>query len=202
MLSLVQVNRFLSIVLGGLVLLCATVSRAEETSVELESIQVPEGCLVEQVAASPLVKYPMLGTLDDTGRLFVCESAGLNLDAEQLLEKLPNSVRMLEDTDGDGRMDRSEGFADQVSWPTSVCCYRGGIFVLAPQYLYYFKDTDGDNRADVREVVLSGFGRDNVQSVTNGLQWGIDNRIYFAAGRNPKELLHRKQPLFLRFDSA
>ena len=108
MLSLVQVNRFLSIVLGGLVLLCATVSRAEETSVELESIQVPEGFLVEQVAASPLVKYPMLGTLDDTGRLFVCESAGLNLDAEQLLEKLPNSVRMLEDTDGDGVADRRD----------------------------------------------------------------------------------------------
>ena len=100
-LSLVQVNRFSSIVLGGLVLLCATVARSEETSVELESIQVPEGFLIEQVAASPLVKYPMLGTLDDTGRLFVCESAGLNLDAEQLLEQLPNSVRMLEDTDGE-----------------------------------------------------------------------------------------------------
>ena len=53
------------------------------------------------------------------------------------------------------------------------------------------KDTDNDGRADIQEVVLSGFGRDNVQSVANGLVWGLDNKIYFAAGRNPKDIQHR-----------
>ena len=100
-------------------------------------------------------------------------------------------VVVLEDTDGDGRMDSSVIYADKISWPTSVCCYNGGIFVLAPQYLYYLKDTDGDNKADVREIVLSGFGRDNVQALANGLHWGLDNKITFSAGRNPKKLLHR-----------
>ena len=75
-----------------------------------------------------------------------------------------------EDADGDGRMDKSTVFADTLSWPTSVRCYNGGVFVIAPQHLYYLKDTDGDRKADLREVILSGFGRDNVQSVTNGLQ--------------------------------
>ena len=103
-------------------------------------------------------------------------------------------------------MDRSVVYADKVSWPTSVCCYNGGIFVLAPEHLYYFKDTDGDLKADVREVVLSGFGRGNVQALANSLHWGLDNRITFSAGRNPKNLLHRGKPLFsvgsndLRFD--
>jgi len=80
------------------------------------------------------------------------------------------------------------------------------VLNVSPAHIEYFKDTDADDKADVREVILSGFGRDNVQSVTNGLLWGLDNKIYFAAGRNPKQLTHRGKPLpavsgvDLRFD--
>ncbi|MBP88518.1 MAG: dehydrogenase [Planctomycetaceae bacterium] len=169
----------------------------------VKSFRLAKGFELELVAAEPLLGDPVDACFDEFGRMFVAEMHGYPFSQEPTKlnpagggKKDAGIIRMLEDTDGDGRMDKSVVFADRISWPTSVCCYNGGIFVIAPQYLYYFKDTDGDGKADVREVVLSGFGRDNVQSVTNGLKWDLDNRIYFAAGRNPKTLLHRGKPLF------
>ena len=168
---------------------------------------------LELVASEPLVSDPVDACFDELGRMYVAEMHGYPFSQEPTRlnpagggKKDAGIIRLLEDTDGDGTMDNSTVFADKLSWPTSVRCYNGGVFVIAPQHLYYLKDTDGDRKADVREVILTGFGRDNVQSVTNGLQWGLDNKIYFAAGRNPKQLLHRGNPLFpvsgidLRFD--
>ncbi len=179
----------------------------------LSTFKLAKGFSLELVAAEPHVGDPVDACFDEFGRMFVAEMHGYpfsheptKLNPEGGGKKDAGIIRMLQDTDGDGRMDKSVVFADKISWPTSVCCYNGGVFVIAPEYLYYFKDTDGDDIADVREVVLSGFGRGNVQSVTNGLKWDLDNRIYFAAGRNPKELVHRDEPLTagngsdLRFD--
>ena len=179
----------------------------------LSTFKVADGFQLELVAAEPLVSDPVAACFDEYGRMFVAEMHGYPFSQEptQLNPeggglKDAGIIRMLEDTDGDGTMDRSTVYADKLSWPTSVVPYNGGIFVMAPKYLYYLKDTNGDNKADVREVLLEGFGRNNVQSVANGLIWGLDNRIYFAAGRNPKNLTHRGEPLFpvsgvdLRFD--
>ena len=168
---------------------------------------------LELVASEPMVSDPVDACFDELGRMYVAEMHGYPFSQEPTKlnpagggKKDAGIIRLLEDTDGDGRMDRSTVFADKLSWPTSVQCYTRGVFVIAPQHLYYLKDTDGDRKADVREVILTGFGRDNVQSVANGLQWGLDNKIYFAAGRNPQQLLRRGKPLFpvsgidLRFD--
>ena len=158
---------------------------------------------LELVAGEPLVGDPVDACFDEYGRMYVAEMHGYPFSQEPTRlypsgggKQDAGIIRLLEDTDGDGRMDKSHVFADKISWPTSVTPYNGGVFVLAPSYLYYFKDTDGDHKADVREVILSGFGRDNVQAITNGLRWGLDNRIVFAAGRNPKKLQHRGKPLF------
>ncbi len=83
-----------------------------------------------------------------------------------------------------------------MTWPTSVCCYKGGVFVLAPPDLWYLKDTDGDGVADVRKIVLSGFRRDNVQAVANSLKWSLDNRIVFAGGRNGGDLVRDGKTVF------
>ena len=172
-----------------------------EADKALSTFRLARGFSLELVAAEPHVGDPVDACFDEFGRMFVAEMHGYPFSHEPTRlnpdgggKKDAGIIRMLQDTNGDGRMDKSVVFADGISWPTSVCCYNGGVFVIAPQYLYYFKDTDGDDVADVREVVLSGFGRDNVQSVTNGLKWDLDNRIYFAAGRNPKKLLHRGKP--------
>lgn len=184
-----------------------------EADEALKTFRLAAGFQLEVVATEPLVSDPVAACFDEFGRMFVAEMHGYPFSQEPTRlnpsgggKKDAGIIRLLEDTNGDGRMDSSVVFADQLSWPTSVCCYNGGIFVLAPQHLYYLKDTDGDNKADVREIVLSGFGRDNVQALTNGLHWGLDNTITFSAGRNPKKLLHRGKPMIavgssdLRFD--
>lgn len=181
----------------------------------LATFRLAAGFQLEVVATEPLVSDPVAACFDEFGRMFVAEMHGYPFSHEPTKLnpaggglKDAGIIRLLEDTDGDGRMDRSVIYADKLNWPTSVCCYNGGIFVLAPEHLYYLKDTDGDLKADVREIVLTGFGRDNVQALANSLHWGLDNRITFSAGRNPKKLVHRGKPLFdvgsndLRFDPA
>lgn len=179
----------------------------------LGSFELANGFSLEIVASEPLVSDPVDACFDEHGRMFVAEMHGYPFSQEPTRLNpdgggLENAgiIRLLTDTNGDGKMDKSQIYADGISWPTSVCCYNGGVFVVAPQYLYYLKDTDGDGHADIKQIVLQGFGRDNVQSVANGLVWGLDNKIYFAAGRNPKDISHRGDDFFdvgsvdLRFD--
>jgi putative membrane-bound dehydrogenase-like protein len=184
-----------------------------EPKAALKTFQLAKGFKLELVAAEPLVGDPVDACFDENGRLYVAEMHGYPFSQEPTRLnpkggglKDAGIIRLLEDTDGDGRFDKSTVFAKGISWPVSVCCYNGGVFVLAPKYLYYFKDTDGDGKADVKEVILEGFGRGNVQAMANNLKWGLDNRIYFAAGRNRANLKHRGKPLFsasgrdVRFD--
>jgi len=179
----------------------------------VDTFQLARDFKLEIVAAEPLVSDPIDACFDEQGRMFVAEMHGYPFSQEPNRlnpagggKKDAGIIRMLEDTNGDGSMDKSTVFADLISWPTSVCCFNGGVFVMAPGNLYYFKDTIGDGKADVREVVLSGFGRGNVQAIANGLKWRLDNKIYLATATNPKELMHRDKPLFtlsgfdLRFD--
>jgi putative membrane-bound dehydrogenase-like protein len=156
-----------------------------------KTFALQHGFRLELFAAEPQVASPVDACFDENGRMYVAEMRDYPFSWEPTKlnpagggKKDAGVVRLLEDTDGDGKADRSVIFADKLTWPTSVCCYRGGVFVLAPPHLHYFKDTDGDGRADVHQIVLSGFGRDNVQAVANNLKWSLDNRIVFAAGRN------------------
>ena len=127
-----------------------------------ETFKQARGFQAELVAGEPLVGDPVDACFDEFGRMYVAEMHGYPFSQEPTKlnpngggKKDAGIIRLLEDTDGDGRMDRSVVFADKISWPTSVTPYNGGVFVLAPEHLYYFKDTDGDQKADVREVVLS-----------------------------------------------
>src|SRR4029079_13972500 len=167
----------------------------------------------ELAASEPEVCDPVDACFDENGRMYVAEMRGYPYSHEPT-ELNPKGggkkdvckIRLLEDTDGDGRFDRSSLFVEGISWPTSVCCYRGGVFVIACPYIYYFKDTNGDGVADVREIVYSGFSRSNVQGLANNLKWALDNHISLAAGRNAVRLTNRGKPLMslggrdLRFD--
>jgi putative membrane-bound dehydrogenase-like protein len=167
------------------------------------TFQLQHGFRLELFAAEPQVASPVDACFDENGRMYVAEMCDYPFSWEPTKlnpagggKKDAGVVRLLEDTDGDGKADRSVIFADKLTWPTSVCCYRGGVFVLAPPDLHYFKDTDGDGRADVHQVVLSGFRRDNVQAIANCLKWSLDNRIVFAAGRNGGTLVHDGKKVF------
>ena len=151
----------------------------------LGTFKIKLGFRLELAAAEPLVLSPVAMSFDEEGRLYVVEMRDYS---ERRPERL-GRIRLLEDTDGDGRFDKSTVFAEGLPWPTAVTCWAGGIFVGATPDILWMKDTNGDGVADEREVIFTGFAADyapfatnklNVQALMNSFQWTIDNRIHGA----------------------
>jgi len=161
-----------------------------EPAEALASFRLRPGFRIEQVAAEPLVRDPVAMAFDEDGRLFVVEMRGYSEWYEDRL----GSVRLLEDTDGDGRFDTSSLFAEGLAWPTAIACWKGGVFVAAAPDVFYLADTDGDGRADRREHVFTGFGLDNVQGLVNSFRWGLDGRIHGAGSLCAGEIVSVAEP--------
>jgi len=146
--------------------------------------QVKKGFKLQLTANEPQVRSPIAVSFDENGRMFACEM----IDYSEMRDVTPHlgRVSMLEDKDGDGHFEASQVFADDLAWPTGLICANGGVFVIATPDLWFFKDTDGDGKADVREKVFTGFGTGlkllNVQGLANSPMWGQDNRIHILAG--------------------
>lgn len=159
------------------------VSKPLSPEEELATFSVPAGFRVELVAAEPLVDSPVAMAWDERGRLYVCEMRGYMQDSEGAGEDQPvGRISWLEDTDGDGRMDRKVVFADNLVMPRAVMCVNGGLLVAEPPNLFYMKDTDGDGVADVREVVDNAYGTlgGQPEHMANSPTWVMDNWIYSA----------------------
>ncbi|MDO8543829.1 MAG: c-type cytochrome [Opitutaceae bacterium] len=145
--------------ISGLIL-CGTlgltlVSTAAEPL--LSRVELPAGLDAVVAAAPPLLNYPIMGCLDDRGRLFIGDAAGLNLDKKSIDEQLPNRVIVLEDTNGDGTFDRSNVFADKMTFPSGGVWLDGSLYVASPPGIWKLTDTNGDAVADRRELVVDGF---------------------------------------------
>jgi putative membrane-bound dehydrogenase-like protein len=147
----------------------------------LAKIHVPHGFHVELAAAEPLTMDPVAIDWDSSGRLWVVEMADypLGLDGKG---KPGGRIRVLEDTNHDGRYDKSTLFAEGLNFPTGLITWRDGVIVTAAPEILFLQDTNHDGRADVREVLFSGFLEGNQQLRMNGLRWGLDNWIYCAVG--------------------
>ncbi|WP_166822823.1 PVC-type heme-binding CxxCH protein [Thalassoroseus pseudoceratinae] len=145
-------------------------------------ISVPDGFTVELVAGPPLVEHPTFATFDDRGRLFVCENAGVNLSANELEEQLPNSIRLLEDVDQDGRFEKSTVFADKMTFPMGAAWHDGALYVASPPNIWRLEDTDDDGVADKREKLVSEFGYTGNAASIHGPVSGPDGRLYWCDG--------------------
>jgi putative membrane-bound dehydrogenase-like protein len=151
---------------------------AKSPAEALDTFRVLPGFKIEQVAAEPLVHDPVAVSFDENGRLYVVEMIDYSEQANDFL----GTIRILEDTDADGRFDKSTVFIEKLSWPTAITCYDGGVFIGAAPDIWYCKDTDGDGKSDVKKKVFTGFQRSNVQGLINSFHWGFDNRIRGATG--------------------
>ena len=166
----------------------ASMAAAEEGSFQPPPMVVPPGYEVELVAGPPLVRHPIMASFDDRGRLYVAESAGLNLKADDLLKQLPNSLRRLEDSDGDGRFDQSTVFADKMTFPQGALWHRGAVYTASPPSIWRLVDADDDGVAEVREEIVNKFGFTGNAADIHGCFLGPDGRIYWCDGRHGHDL--------------
>ena len=91
-------------------------------------------------------------------------------------------VKILEDTDGDGKYEKVTIFKDGLNIPCGVAIGNGGVYVTNSPDILFLKDTDGDDKADTQEVVLTGFGRADTHELPNSLTWGPDGWLYGMNG--------------------
>jgi len=148
---------------------------------------------LQLVATEPTVQDPVDLQFDEHGTAFVVEMGGYPFASEDPQE-YPGKVVILEDTDADGLYDRRTLFADKFQYADSILPHRGGILVASPPDILFLKDTDGDRRADIREVWISGFSVGNAQHNVNGLIHGLDNWIYAGNGGNSGMLFWPQKP--------
>ena len=148
----------------------------------MKTFQVIPGLEIRQVVTEPLICDPVDMVFDSRGRLYVAELVNY---AEKQQTGDPRSdhgrVSIIEDLDGDGRFDKSTVFVDNLTWPTGLLCFDGGLFVATTPELIYCKDTDGDGKSDQSQVFISGFDTSNPNACPNSLRWGLDNRIHGMA---------------------
>lgn len=149
----------------------------------MERMILPAGFRVELFASEPDVVNPIAMNWDEQGRLWVVES----IEYPYPREFWPDGggkdrIRILEDTDGDGKADKVTEFADNLNIPTALTFADGGVIVhQAPQTLF-LKDTDGDGKADVRKVLFEGWSQHDTHAGPSHLHYGLDNQIWGVVG--------------------
>ena len=154
-------------------------SAAEEQA----TFKLAPGFHAELAAAEPLVDSPISLSWDERGRMFVCEMRGYMHDVEGAGEDQPlGRIVMLEDTKGDGKMDKRTVFADGLFLPRALLCVNGGLLVAEPPALWFMKDSKGDGKADIKELVDDKYGSRTGQPehMANSLTRFLDNWIYSA----------------------
>lgn len=149
-----------------------------EPAEAVKHLFVPPGFKVTPVAHEPAIVDPVCMCFDAKGRLFVCEMPGYPNGGRALGEETRGKIKMLEDKDGDGFFETVTLFADGLRFPTGITPYKDGMIVCNAPDIIYLKDTNGDGKADVKEIWYTGFDLTNIQQLPNSLQWGLDNRIW------------------------
>lgn len=143
---------------------------------------LPDGFTIELAAGTNLVRRPVGASFDRAGRLYVTDSSGSNEKPEEQLKHPDHRVLCLEDTDGDGRFDRSRVFADRVMFPQGCLWHDGWVYVAGPPSIWRFRDADGDGVAEVREEWFKGGTLTGCANDIHGPHAGPDGFLYWTKG--------------------
>jgi len=191
-----------------------------------KAFQLPPGFRMEVVASEPLIASPSGVCWDERGRMFVSELHGYNLEGQLDIEELNKTgqldiqvrrvqadekfkqaalkgtygvIKLLRDTNGDGRMDKADIWANDLPPAYGLVPSRGGVIVACAPDIVYLADRDGDGKAEVREVLFTGFRTGALERGINAPQWGIDGWIYFGRGWGGGQITgpHLKTPVQL-----
>ncbi|MPZ21021.1 MAG: dehydrogenase [Luteitalea sp.] len=147
----------------------------------MKFMQTPAEFRLELFASEPDIVKPISFSFDERGRLWLIETMDY---PNKILDGRPGSdrIRILEDTNGDGRADKFTVFAEHLNIPTSLVFANGGVIVSQAPHFLFLKDTDGDDKADVREILSTGWGTEDTHAGPSNLQYGPDNYIWGVLG--------------------
>ena len=155
-----------------------------EAEESLKHIVVPEGFRIELFASEPDIGgKPICMAWDERGRLWIAETYDYPNEL-QPEGKGRDRIRILEDTDGDWRADKFTVFVEKLSIPTSITFHRGGVIVHDGLRTLYMKDTDGDDVADEKTVLFTGWSQGDTHGGVSNFQYGLDNWIWAMQGYN------------------
>jgi uncharacterized protein len=144
-------------------------------------IQTPAEFRVELFAQEPMIGKPITFQFDERGRLWVIEARDY---PNRVLRGGPGDdrIKILEDTNGDGKADKVTVFADHLNLPTSLAFANGGVVVAAAPHMLFLQDTNGDDKADVKKVLSTGWGIADTHAGPSNLLYGPDNYVWGVLG--------------------
>ena len=172
--------------------------RGGEITLDGHKFTLPDGFEIERVAGPPLVDRPITCDFDEQGRLYVSDSSGSNDKVDKQLAEKPHRIVRLEDTDGDGKFDKSIVFADKMMFPEGTMWLDGSLYVAAPPSIWKLTDTDGDGVADKREEWFAGKTLTGCANDLHGPYAGPDGWIYWCKGAFAKQTYERDgKPAFV-----
>ena len=147
--------------------------------------QIEKGAKIEIAATEPQLRDPVAMCFDGEGRMLVVESLGYPfLPTEGKEVPKLGRIALLEDANDDGRFEKRTTFAEGFTFPNGILPWKGGVFVTCAPDIWYLKDTTGNGKADVRRVVLTGFGTksSSEQLRVASPTLGPDGWVYVTSG--------------------
>src|SRR3954447_5720868 len=151
--------------------------RAKTPGDSLKAMHLSEDFRLELFAAEPDVMSPVEMAFDENGKIYVAEMMDYP-DDPPAGKPARSRIRLLEDTNGDGKIDRTTIFADQVLAVSGFMPWKGGLIVTSAPDILYMKDENGDGKADVRKVLYTGFPKVNHEARVTNPRLNLDNWVY------------------------
>lgn len=149
----------------------------------IKKMTVARGMKVNLFASEeefPELAKPVQMSFDTKGRLWA--AVWPSYPHWKPKEEMNDKLVIFEDTDNDGKADKCITFADHLHCPTGFEFYNGGVLLAQAPSLMFLKDTNGDDKADVRERVLDGLDTADTHHTANSFSLDPGGALYFQEG--------------------
>lgn len=168
----------------------------KKANLTVEGLEVPDADLeVALFAAEPMLYNPTNMDMDHRGRVWICEAYNYRNEVNHVpYEKKGDKILILEDTDGDGKADKSKVFyqGEDINAALGICVLGNKVVVSASPYVFLFTDEDGDDIPEKKEVLFKTTGGLQSDHGVHSMVFGPDGKLYFSFGNHGLGLTDRE----------